>query len=343
MWCARRPPWRARWAPSGSWRWPRRPSARPPTATSCAMPCPRPAAWSSTCSRARRRRGSPSWAPRARSSSRAEGTIAVVDVGGGSSEIAVGEPDGKMAWSASFRIGSGFLADSYLRSDPPSVEELENVRSHVAGAIEGLEPPPADSRRGRGRHRHVAAQAGRRRACARDARARDPRALEHADPGGGRSASSSIPSGCACCRPASSCSRRSPTCSSCRCASRAAACARACCSSWWRGGGLPRHDRQPRRRSRASSDGRRSTLSSPRSTPASPPFFSRTCAPVSVCTAAEKSGSWPTSITSSPSPAASSSASNGPAARASARAAARRRPAPRRRAARCRRPAPSGW
>ncbi len=76
---------------------------------------------------------------------RPEGTIAVLDVGGGSSEIAVGEPDGKMAWSASFRIGSGFLADSYLRSDPPSVDELEKVRRHVAGAFEGLEPPPADS------------------------------------------------------------------------------------------------------------------------------------------------------------------------------------------------------
>jgi exopolyphosphatase / guanosine-5'-triphosphate,3'-diphosphate pyrophosphatase len=74
-----------------------------------------------------------------------EGTIAVVDVGGGSSELAVGEADGRMAWSASFRIGSGFLADSYLRSDPPSVDELEKVRRHVAGAFEGLRPPPADS------------------------------------------------------------------------------------------------------------------------------------------------------------------------------------------------------
>jgi exopolyphosphatase/guanosine-5'-triphosphate,3'-diphosphate pyrophosphatase len=73
------------------------------------------------------------------------GTIAVVDVGGGSSEIAVGEADGRMAWSASFRIGSGFLADSYLRSDPPSVKELQKVRDHVAGALEGLDPPPADS------------------------------------------------------------------------------------------------------------------------------------------------------------------------------------------------------
>jgi exopolyphosphatase / guanosine-5'-triphosphate,3'-diphosphate pyrophosphatase len=75
----------------------------------------------------------------------AGGTIAVVDVGGGSSEIAVGEPDGRMAWSASFRIGSGFLADSYLRGDPPSVNELEKVRRHVAGALEGLEPPAARS------------------------------------------------------------------------------------------------------------------------------------------------------------------------------------------------------
>jgi exopolyphosphatase/guanosine-5'-triphosphate,3'-diphosphate pyrophosphatase len=73
----------------------------------------------------------------------AEGTVAVIDVGGGSSEIAIGEPDGAMAWSASFRIGSGFLADAYLRSDPPSIDELEKVRRHVAGTFEGLEPPPA--------------------------------------------------------------------------------------------------------------------------------------------------------------------------------------------------------
>ncbi|MGH2744841.1 MAG: hypothetical protein ACRDLY_11810 [Thermoleophilaceae bacterium] len=73
-----------------------------------------------------------------------DGTIAVIDVGGGSSEIAIGEPHGVMTWSASFRIGSGFLADAYLRSDPPSVDELEKVRRHVAGTFEGLAPPPAD-------------------------------------------------------------------------------------------------------------------------------------------------------------------------------------------------------
>jgi exopolyphosphatase / guanosine-5'-triphosphate,3'-diphosphate pyrophosphatase len=75
----------------------------------------------------------------------AEGTIAVADVGGGSTELAVGAPDGIVEWSASFRIGSGFLADSYLRSDPPSIGELEAVRRHAAGAFEGLAAPRAQS------------------------------------------------------------------------------------------------------------------------------------------------------------------------------------------------------
>jgi exopolyphosphatase/guanosine-5'-triphosphate,3'-diphosphate pyrophosphatase len=70
-------------------------------------------------------------------------SMAVLDVGGGSSEIAIGEPDGRVTWSASFRIGSGFLADAYLRSDPPSAAELDAVRQHVAGTFEGLAPPPA--------------------------------------------------------------------------------------------------------------------------------------------------------------------------------------------------------
>jgi exopolyphosphatase / guanosine-5'-triphosphate,3'-diphosphate pyrophosphatase len=71
----------------------------------------------------------------------APGTLGVVDVGGGSTEIAVGEGDGQVNWSASLRIGSGYLADAYLRSDPPAVSELEAVRSHVEGCFEGLEPP----------------------------------------------------------------------------------------------------------------------------------------------------------------------------------------------------------
>ncbi len=72
------------------------------------------------------------------------GTIAVVDVGGGSSEIVIGTMADGVTWSASFRVGSGFLADHYLRSDPPAADELDNIRRHVGGVFEGLAAPPAD-------------------------------------------------------------------------------------------------------------------------------------------------------------------------------------------------------
>jgi exopolyphosphatase / guanosine-5'-triphosphate,3'-diphosphate pyrophosphatase len=70
-------------------------------------------------------------------------TIAVVDVGGGSTEIAVGTMEGGVGWWASLPIGSGLLADGYLHTDPPATQELENARLHAAGVFEGLEPPPA--------------------------------------------------------------------------------------------------------------------------------------------------------------------------------------------------------
>jgi exopolyphosphatase/guanosine-5'-triphosphate,3'-diphosphate pyrophosphatase len=72
------------------------------------------------------------------------GAIAVVDVGGGSTEIAIGTLAGGVKWSRSFRIGSGFLADSYLRSDPPAASELDAVRHHAAGVFEGLKAPAVE-------------------------------------------------------------------------------------------------------------------------------------------------------------------------------------------------------
>ena len=69
------------------------------------------------------------------------GVVAVVDVGGGSSEIAVGTLAGGVRWSASFRIGSGVLADAHLRSDPPSAAELQAISRHAEGVLEGLDVP----------------------------------------------------------------------------------------------------------------------------------------------------------------------------------------------------------
>ena len=72
------------------------------------------------------------------------GAIGVVDVGGGSTEIAIGTLEDGVTWSRSFAIGSGFLADSYLRSDPPSPSELDAARHHAAGVFEGLRTPPVE-------------------------------------------------------------------------------------------------------------------------------------------------------------------------------------------------------
>jgi exopolyphosphatase / guanosine-5'-triphosphate,3'-diphosphate pyrophosphatase len=60
-----------------------------------------------------------------------EGRIAVVDVGGGSSEIVLGTVAGGADEVKSFRIGSGALADDLLKSDPPSAAELRKVRDCI--------------------------------------------------------------------------------------------------------------------------------------------------------------------------------------------------------------------
>ena len=66
----------------------------------------------------------------------------MVDVGGGSCEIAVGTLSGGVEWWMSFPIGSGFLTDHYLRTDPPSAAELHAMREHAHGVMEGLDIPP---------------------------------------------------------------------------------------------------------------------------------------------------------------------------------------------------------
>ena len=72
------------------------------------------------------------------------GRVAVVDVGGGSTEIAVGTLAGGVEWSCSFPFGSGFLADAYLGSDPPTPAELAAVSAHAAQALEAIDPGPVD-------------------------------------------------------------------------------------------------------------------------------------------------------------------------------------------------------
>jgi exopolyphosphatase / guanosine-5'-triphosphate,3'-diphosphate pyrophosphatase len=74
-----------------------------------------------------------------------DGSVGVVDVGGGSTELAIGTVREGATWSESFRVGSGLLTDAYRRSDPPSVAELHAMREHALGVFEGLELPAVDA------------------------------------------------------------------------------------------------------------------------------------------------------------------------------------------------------
>jgi exopolyphosphatase / guanosine-5'-triphosphate,3'-diphosphate pyrophosphatase len=74
-----------------------------------------------------------------------DGSVGVVDVGGGSTELAIGTLEGGATWSESFRVGSGLLTDAYRRSDPPSAAELNAMREHAHGVFEGLALPPVDA------------------------------------------------------------------------------------------------------------------------------------------------------------------------------------------------------
>jgi exopolyphosphatase / guanosine-5'-triphosphate,3'-diphosphate pyrophosphatase len=73
----------------------------------------------------------------------AAGEVAVVDVGGGSSELVCGTAGGEVRWSRSLPVGSASLTDQLVRGDPPTAAELDRVRSCVSGLLEGrLSPPP---------------------------------------------------------------------------------------------------------------------------------------------------------------------------------------------------------
>jgi exopolyphosphatase / guanosine-5'-triphosphate,3'-diphosphate pyrophosphatase len=67
------------------------------------------------------------------------GEVAVVDVGGGSTEIVLGTLTEGVRTVYSFKVGSGSLADRFLSGDPPSAAEIRDVREHVAALFDDLE------------------------------------------------------------------------------------------------------------------------------------------------------------------------------------------------------------
>src|SRR4051794_16838289 len=72
-----------------------------------------------------------------------DGTIAVVDVGGMSTEIAVGTMADGVSWARSFDVGSGSLA-GLCRSDPPSAGDVDAMRAEAADGFAAADIPPSD-------------------------------------------------------------------------------------------------------------------------------------------------------------------------------------------------------
>jgi exopolyphosphatase/guanosine-5'-triphosphate,3'-diphosphate pyrophosphatase len=68
-----------------------------------------------------------------------DGTVGVVDVGGGSTEVILGTVPGGVSEVRSWRVGSGALADELLASDPPSAAEIRKVRDRIGDVFEGTE------------------------------------------------------------------------------------------------------------------------------------------------------------------------------------------------------------
>ena len=69
------------------------------------------------------------------------GTLAVADVGGGSTELVVGTAAAGVSWSVSLPLGSSGVTDRDLPSDPPSQAELAAVRAKLADAFAGVRVP----------------------------------------------------------------------------------------------------------------------------------------------------------------------------------------------------------
>ncbi|MEO8091685.1 MAG: hypothetical protein ABI726_03115 [bacterium] len=68
-----------------------------------------------------------------------EGELAVVDVGGGSSEIIFGTVADGVRDVRSFKIGSGSLAEDHLANDPPSASEIRALRDAIGDFFEDVE------------------------------------------------------------------------------------------------------------------------------------------------------------------------------------------------------------
>jgi exopolyphosphatase/guanosine-5'-triphosphate,3'-diphosphate pyrophosphatase len=75
---------------------------------------------------------------------RNEERLLVIDIGGGSTEIIQGNPNGRgIAARTSLPLGAVRLTEAALYSDPPTIQQLEEANQTARRALEGLELLPA--------------------------------------------------------------------------------------------------------------------------------------------------------------------------------------------------------
>jgi exopolyphosphatase/guanosine-5'-triphosphate,3'-diphosphate pyrophosphatase len=74
----------------------------------------------------------------------AKGTLAVIDLGGGSCEIAAGRHPAEVQWSCSLPLGSARLRSRWLVADPPAAPQLQAARQGVEQVLESVELPLVD-------------------------------------------------------------------------------------------------------------------------------------------------------------------------------------------------------
>ncbi len=68
--------------------------------------------------------------------------VVVVDIGGGSSELILGEPRlGDIQERISFQIGAVRLTETCIRSDPPSIRDMAESNAAVSEAMKGFSLP----------------------------------------------------------------------------------------------------------------------------------------------------------------------------------------------------------
>jgi exopolyphosphatase/guanosine-5'-triphosphate,3'-diphosphate pyrophosphatase len=68
--------------------------------------------------------------------------LGVVDAGGGSSELVVGDAPSAVRWWVSLPLGSGDVMSRWLRSDPPTAAQIEQAKQHTREIFSDVRPPP---------------------------------------------------------------------------------------------------------------------------------------------------------------------------------------------------------